>query len=77
MSPTDPSGTPADDIALTLLRDGEKRPITIRELAVSNKIAGDALLALLIEKGFFTLEEFQTKIQHLSEDHYRPGEPGG
>ncbi len=64
-----------NDVALTIVQDGKTRQITVRELAVGNKLAGDALLSLLVEKGIVTAEEFQAKIRHLSEHHYRPGQP--
>jgi len=64
-----------DEVALTIVQDGQTRQISVRELAVGNKLAGDALLSLLVEKGIVTVEEFQAKIRHLSEHHYRPGQP--
>ena len=68
---------PADSIALTIIQDGRTRHVTLRELSVGNKLAGDALLSLLVEKGIVTAEEFQDKIRHLQEQHYRPGNPAG
>jgi hypothetical protein len=74
------SGTPdkpsiGDDIALTIVQDGQTRQVTVRELCVGNKLAGDALLSLLIDKGIITAEEFQERIRHLSNEHYKPGTP--
>jgi len=64
-----------EEIALTIVQDGKTRQVTVRELAIGNKLAGDALLSLLIEKGIISAEEFYAKIEHLKEQHYRPGTP--
>jgi len=64
-----------DDIALTIVQDGQTRQVTVRELCVGNKLAGDALLSLLVDKGIITAAEFQDRIRHLSQEHYRPGAP--
>lgn len=64
-----------EEIALTIVQDGKTRQITVRKLAVGNKLAGDALLSLLVEKGIISAEEFYEKVEHLREQHYRPGTP--
>ncbi len=66
---------PAENIALTIVQDGKRRDVTVRELAVGNKLAGDALLSLLVEKGIVTAAEFQERIKQLSQQHLRPGHP--
>ena len=68
--------TPGDDVALTLVMNGQKREITVRELSVGNKMAHDALLSLLIEKGIITAEEMRERLQKLSQNHFKPGRPG-
>jgi hypothetical protein len=75
MRDTPPQSRKDEEIALTIVQDGKTRQITVRELAVGNKLAGDALLSLLVDKGMITAEEFYAKIEHLREQHYRPGTP--
>lgn len=64
---------PGDDVALTIVQDGRRRDVTTRELAVGNKLAGDALLQVLVERGLVTHEEVRAKLQRISEELYRPG----
>ncbi len=66
---------PGDDVALTLIRDGERRDVTVRELTVSNKIAFDALLSVLAEKGLVEAAEVHARIRQLTSGHLRPGAP--
>ena len=66
---------PGDDIAVTIVQDGRRRDVTVRELAVGTKLAGDALLQVLVERGLVTHEEIAEKIRKISQEHFRPGEP--
>ncbi len=66
---------PAGEIALTIVQDGKRRDITVRELAVGTKLAGDALLQVLVEKGLVSHEEIAQKIRRISEEHFRAGGP--
>ena len=66
---------PADDVAISVFKDGKRRDITVRELAVGNKLSVDALLSLLIEKGIVEAGEVQQRIQQLTSQHFRP-DPG-
>ncbi len=63
---------PADDVAISVFKDGQRRDITVRELTVGNKLSVDALLSLLIEKGVLEAGEVQQRIQQLTKQHYRP-----
>jgi hypothetical protein len=69
--PADPRG---QDVALTIVQNGQRRDITCGELAVGNKLAHDALIALLVAKGIITPQELQGKILELRDRHYRAGE---
>jgi hypothetical protein len=71
----EPVRKPGDDVALTLVVDGRRREITVRELCVGNKMAHDALLSLLFEKGIVTAEELHDRLHEFSQKHFRPGEP--
>jgi hypothetical protein len=62
-----------DDTALTLIQDGRRRDISVRELALGNKLAGDALLAVLAEKGLVNPAEVREKIHRLTEASPQPG----
>jgi hypothetical protein len=65
------------EVALTIIQEGQRRDITVRELAVGTKLAGDALLQVLVEKGLVTHEEILERILRISEEHYRAGDPPG
>jgi hypothetical protein len=64
-----------EEIAMTLVVGDQRRDISVRELAVGNKLAADALLAILEEKGLVKAEEVQAKIRLLSECNFRPQPP--
>ncbi|MFH1841855.1 MAG: hypothetical protein ABIF77_01495 [bacterium] len=61
-----------EEIALTLVSGNKRRDISVRELAVGNKLAADALLAVLVEKGLVDAVEVRAKLQELSERNFRP-----
>jgi len=64
--------TPGEEIALTLVAGNKRRDISVRELAVGNKLAADALLAILVDKGLVDAGEVRAKLQELSERNFRP-----
>jgi hypothetical protein len=70
-----PTAPPTGEIALSFVQDGQRRDITVRELAIGTKLTTDALLSLLVEKGLLTAEELQARIHQISTEHYRAGEP--
>ena len=43
--------------------------VSIRELVISNSIQVDAMAMLLIEKGFFTKDEFFTKLKEVQMEY--------
>jgi hypothetical protein len=43
--------------------------VSIRELVISNSIQVDAMAMLLIEKGFFSKDEFFTKIKEVQMEY--------
>ncbi|MEJ2105329.1 MAG: hypothetical protein P8X47_12245 [Ignavibacteriaceae bacterium] len=43
--------------------------VSIRELVISNSIQVDAMAMLLIEKGFFTKDEFHTKLKEVQMEY--------
>lgn len=44
---------------------------SIRELVVANSIQVDAISMLLIEKGFFTQDEYFTKLKQVQTEYKR------
>jgi hypothetical protein len=74
-SPPAPAASPAGEVALSFVQDGQRRDITVRELSIGTKLTTDALLSLLVEKGLLTAEELQARIHQISAEHYRSGEP--
>ncbi len=64
-----------DEIALTIVQDGRRRDVTVGELAVGTKLAHDAMVQLLVERGVITHEDLRDRIRRISEEHYRGGEP--
>jgi hypothetical protein len=48
---------------------GHSELVSIRELVISNSIQVDAMAMLLIEKGFFTKDEFLTKLKEVQMEY--------
>ncbi len=61
------------DIALSIVQEGRRRDVTVRELALGNKLAGDALLQVLAEKGLVDPDEVRERIRRIAQERYRPG----
>jgi hypothetical protein len=66
---------PASEIAFSIVQDGQRRDVTVRELALGTKLASDALLQLLVEKGVLTPDEVRERIKRISSETWRPGDP--
>jgi hypothetical protein len=47
----------------------EKEPVGFEEMLITNSIQVAALAQLLIEKGFFTEEEYFFKLRQVQGDH--------
>ena len=43
--------------------------VSIRELVIANSIQVDAMAMLLIEKGFFTKDEYYTKLKEVQMEY--------
>jgi hypothetical protein len=48
--------------------------VSIKELVISNSIQVDAMAMLLIEKGFFTKDEFFTKLKQVQMEYKSKGD---
>ncbi len=61
-------------IALKMVIDGKEKDITYEELALSNNLAQEALVRLLIDKGIFKAEEMLQMMETVKKERYRfPG----
>ncbi len=62
-------------VAIKMVVNGQVREITYEELAVSNNLAQEALVRLLIKKGVIDPKELGEEIQAVSNERYRTGNP--
>jgi hypothetical protein len=64
-------------VAMTInLPDGSTKEVSFEELALSNNLASQALVRLLIKKNLITGEEFMEAMQEMQKSHYRdPNSP--
>ncbi len=58
-------------IALKMVIDGKERDVTYEELALSNNLAQEALVRVLIEKKFFTPTELMQMMETVKKERYR------
>jgi hypothetical protein len=63
----------ADDrkIALKMIVDGKEKDITYEELALSNNLAQEALVRLLIDKKVFKPNELLKMLETVKKERYR------
>jgi len=60
------------DIAMRMVVDGKARDVTIRELALSNNLAQESLVRLLIKKKIIGADELMEEMQTVRKERYRP-----
>lgn len=58
-------------VALKMVVDGEEREITFEELALSNNLAQEALVRLLIDKKLITPKELLDMMEAVKKERYR------
>jgi len=51
--------------------DGTVKEVSFEQLALSNNLASQALVRLLIKKGVITSQEFMDSMQEMQKSHYR------
>jgi hypothetical protein len=51
--------------------DGTVKDVSFEELALSNNLASQALVRLLVKKGVITGEEFMESMQEMQKSHYK------
>jgi hypothetical protein len=59
------------NIALKMVIDGKEREITYEELALSNNLAQEALVRVLIEKKLFDPKELIEMMEKVKKERYR------
>lgn len=61
--------------ALKMIINGKEREVSYEELSLSNNLAQEALVRLLIEKKLFTPDEMLKMLERVKNERYRnPGE---
>ena len=60
--------------ALKMVIDGKVREISYEELALSNNLAQEALVRLLINKKLFKPEELMEMMKTVKKERYRPAD---
>jgi hypothetical protein len=63
--------------AMRLVVDGKERLISYEELALSNNLAQEALVRLLVRKKIIKPEELLEEINTVKTERYRPDPRGG
>ena len=66
-----------DKVAMKIqMPDGTVKEVSFEELALSNNLASQALVRLLIKKGIISGEEFLDSMQEMQKSHYKNPETG-
>lgn len=60
--------------ALKMIIDGQEKEISYEELALSNNLAQEALVRLLIDKKVFTPDELLQMLETVKKERYRQPE---
>ena len=67
---------PNKRVALRIVVGDQEREVTFDELCLSNNLAQEALVRLLIKKKLFKPEELGQEIEQVRRERYRnPGDP--
>jgi len=61
--------------ALKMVIGGKERMITFEELALSNNLAQEALVRLLVEKKLIDPKDLLEKMEQVKKERYRKYEP--
>ena len=63
-----------ENVALKMVINGEERDVTYQELALSNNLAQEALVRLLIEKNIIMPKELMEMMEKVKTERYRKPE---
>ncbi|MEK7775511.1 MAG: hypothetical protein AAB305_06465 [Candidatus Zixiibacteriota bacterium] len=58
-------------VALKMIVDGKERDVSFEELALSNNLAQEALVRVLIEKKLFSPQELLQMMETVRKERYR------
>ncbi len=61
-------------VAIKMVVDGKERDVSFEELALSNNLAQEALVRLLIEKKIIEPKEMMEMLQTVKQERYRAPE---
>ncbi|MCH9024612.1 MAG: hypothetical protein IH931_04685 [candidate division Zixibacteria bacterium] len=59
-------------VALKMVIDGKERDVSYEELALSNNLAQEALVRVLIDKKLFEPKELLKMMETVKKERYRP-----
>lgn len=62
------------DIAIKMIVDGQERNVSYQELALSNNLAQEALVRLLIDKKIIEPKELLEMLETVKKERYRQPE---
>lgn len=62
------------NVAIKMVIDGKERDVSFEELALSNNLAQEALVRVLIEKGLFKPDELLKMMGKVKKERYRQPE---
>lgn len=68
---------PKSPYAMRLVIDGKERFVSFEELALSNNLAQEALVRLLVKKKIIKADELLEEINAVKTERYRPDPRGG
>ena len=63
------------NVALKMIVNGEERDVTFEELALSNNLAQEALVRLLIQKKLIDAKELMDMMELVKKERYRQADP--
>jgi hypothetical protein len=63
-------------VAIKIVIDGKVREISFEELALSNNLAQEALVRLLVQKKIIDPKDLMQTMQAVQQERYRSGDPG-
>ena len=63
------------NVALKMIVNGEERDVTFEELALSNNLAQEALVRLLIQKKIIDAKELMDLMELVKKERYRKVDP--
>lgn len=66
---------PDKRVAIKIVVDGKVREVSFEELTLSNNLAQEALVRLLIAKKVIDPKDLMDTMQIVQKERYKPGEP--